>query len=114
MTENQAIDLFSALAHPHRLAVFRRLVCVLPDGCSAGELSDALRVPPSSLSFHLSQLEKCALVKGARTGRQIIYSAHTDALEQLITYILSDCCDGRLNLLMGDVLERGSNGQAAA
>ena len=52
MEEPTAIDAFAALAHQHRLAVFRILVRTGPNGLAAGEIAARLDVPPSSLSFH--------------------------------------------------------------
>ncbi|MFX7559751.1 helix-turn-helix domain-containing protein, partial [Acinetobacter baumannii] len=61
-----------ALAQPHRLAIFRVLVQSGPVGLAAGDIASRLAITPSSLSFHLAQLERAHLVTRIRAGRSII------------------------------------------
>ncbi len=52
MDTSGVIAALAALAHEHRLAVYRLLVEAGPGGLSAGVIAERLGVPPSSLSFH--------------------------------------------------------------
>lgn len=90
----QAIKALSALASPHRLNIFRLLVRQGPEGLPAGEIAGSLGLPPSSLSFHLSQMEAAGLIVGHRLQRQIIYAADIAGIGALLTYLTADCCNG--------------------
>jgi len=65
---------------------------------AAGELAAALKVAPSTLSFHLSALEQAQLVQSTRQGRQIIYAVRFHGLRQLLSYLTETCCGGRPDL----------------
>jgi DNA-binding transcriptional ArsR family regulator len=93
-----AVERLSALAHEHRLAVFRLLVRAGHDGMAAGELASSLSVPPSSLSFHLAQLESAQLVEGVRSGRHIHYRLNADGMRGLLEFLTEDCCRGQPEL----------------
>jgi DNA-binding transcriptional ArsR family regulator len=98
MEMTQAIDRLGALAHEHRLAVFRLLVRAGRDGLSAGNLAAALGLPPSSLSFHLAQLQGAGLVSATRAGRRVIYRLDSLAMRELLGFLTEDCCQGRPEL----------------
>lgn len=89
-----AVVALSALAQEHRLALFRLLVQAGDNGMSAGAIAEALGVPNSSLSFHLSQLHKANLVQQERRHRSIIYRAHYAAMNALVGYLMENCCAG--------------------
>ena len=94
MKAADAIEALGALAQEHRLALFRLLIEAGPEGLAAGALADALAVPNSSLSFHLSQLNRAGLIEQRRDGRSLIYSANYDAMNRLIAYLTDNCCGG--------------------
>lgn len=94
MKAAEAIEALGALAQEHRLALFRLLIEAGPEGLAAGALADALAVPNSSLSFHLSQLNRAGLIEQRRDGRSLIYSANYDAMNRLIGYLTDNCCGG--------------------
>ena len=71
MDTNHAIEALGALAHEHRLAIFRLLVERGPQGLPAGEIGDAVGLPPSSLTFHLQHLNRAGLLAKRRVGRSI-------------------------------------------
>jgi DNA-binding transcriptional ArsR family regulator len=98
METKNATDAFGALAHQQRLAVFRMLIRTGPDGLSAGEIAQRLETPPSSLSFHLSQLERSGLIRSRRESRHVIYAADIEGTRRLLSYLTEDCCEGRPEL----------------
>ena len=59
---SEAVRGLGALAQESRLAVFRLLVQEGPAGLAAGEISRRTGIPPTTLSFHLSQLSRAGLV----------------------------------------------------
>ena len=92
MDEPRAVMALAALAQETRLALYRLLVACGPEGLPAGTIADRLRVPPSSLSFHLQQLAHAGLIAPRRCGRQLIYSAEYRAMNELLAYLTENCC----------------------
>ena len=92
MDAKQTTAALSALAHEHRLAVFRMLVEQGPAGLSAGLIAERLGVAPSSLTFHLQQLLHARLVTQRRASRQLIYAADFATMNGLIAYLGENCC----------------------
>lgn len=94
MKSAKAIDALGALAQEHRLALFRLLVQAGDDGMSAGSLAEALSLPNSSLSFHLAHLNRAGLIDQRRDGRSLIYTANYAAMNELVGYLMENCCGG--------------------
>ena len=90
----ETVARLSALAQETRLAIFRLLVERGPDGLSAGVLADRLKVPASSLSFHLAHLTRAGLIVQRRVSRQLIYSADFAAMNALVGFLTDNCCGG--------------------
>lgn len=85
----------AALAQETRLAVFRYLVRVGPQGAIVGDIRDELDIPNTTLSFHLATLKHAGLVLCRREGRRLFYCAHYDGMRDLLLYLTEDCCAGR-------------------
>ena len=96
MRDDHAIDAFAALAQSSRLTIFRLLVRSGPEGLKVGEISRRLSIVPSTLSGHLAVLKRAGLLTATRHQREIIYAANLGTVNDLIGYLLEDCCDGRL------------------
>jgi len=94
MKPDQVVAGLSALAQEHRLALFRLLVQAGEDGMAAGRIAEALALPNSSLSFHLTQLQSAGLIEQERQGRSLIYRANYRAMNGLIAYLTENCCGG--------------------
>lgn len=94
MEKKAAIEALGALAQETRLDLFRLLVTVGPQGLPAGVIAERLGVLPASLSFHLAQLVHAGLITQRRLGRQLIYSAEYGAMNELLTYLTENCCQG--------------------
>ena len=92
MQPNEAVAALSALAHDHRLAVFRLLVERGPEGLCAGEIADRLALAPSSLTFHTQALVRAGLVRQQRKSRRIIYSADFSGMNALVAFLTEKCC----------------------
>ncbi len=88
----EAVASLGALAHEHRLAVYRLLVRRGPAGLPAGAIGGKLGLAPSSLTFHLQALHRAGLVRQLREGRQLIYSADFAAMGGLVSYLTDECC----------------------
>jgi DNA-binding transcriptional ArsR family regulator len=92
MKSPEAIAALGALAHEHRLAIYRLLVERGPEGLSAGVIADHIGLLPSSLTFHLQALHRARLVSQTRSSRQLIYSADYAAVNALVAYLTDNCC----------------------
>jgi ArsR family transcriptional regulator len=92
MKTSLVIAALSALAHEHRLAIYRLLVERGPGGLSAGAIGERVGLLPSSLTFHLQNLQRAGLITQQRISRQLIYSADFDAMNGLIGYLTENCC----------------------
>ncbi|MBX3501356.1 MAG: metalloregulator ArsR/SmtB family transcription factor [Alphaproteobacteria bacterium] len=89
---------FAALAQETRLGLMRLLASRGASGMAAGELAATLGQVPSTLSFHLAQLEQAGLVQSTRQGRQIIYAVRFAGLRALFGFLTETCCGGRPEL----------------
>src|SRR6266481_4126949 len=86
------IKALGALAHEHRLAIYRLLVQRGPDGLPAGAIGDRVGLVPSSLTFHLQNLQRAGLITQRRESRQLIYSADFAVMNGLVGYLTENCC----------------------
>ena len=89
-----AVSALSALAQENRLEIFRLLVQTGPEGIAAGKIGEALDIPLSTLSFHLSQLKNSRLIACRRESRTLFYSANYSAMNELMAYLTENCCTG--------------------
>jgi ArsR family transcriptional regulator, arsenate/arsenite/antimonite-responsive transcriptional repressor len=87
-----AAELLAALGHESRLAIFRLLVEVGPEGLFAGAIGEQLNLPPATLSFHLAHLSRVGLIRGQRESRFIHYSAEFGVMDELIAFLTANCC----------------------
>lgn len=92
MKTSQVIGALSALAHEHRLAIYRLLVEQGPQGLAAGLIGERIGLVPSSLTFHLQNLQRAGLITQQRVSRQLIYSADFDVMNGLVGYLTENCC----------------------
>lgn len=102
MDEQQAATAFSALSQETRVRLLRLLVTAGASGMRAGEIQERLDVPASTLSFHLSALERAGLLHATRAGRTVIYAVRLMGLRDLLMFVTETCCDGRPELC-GDI-----------
>ena len=94
METKEVLAALAAIAQESRLAVFRLLVQVGPDGMAASKIAEHLDVAPSSLSFHLKELTHAKLITSRSAGRFVIYSADVGVMNGLIGYLTENCCAG--------------------
>ena len=92
------ISQLAALAHPHRLRVFRYLVSHGGNDLPVGKIGIELSISASSLSGYLSTLERSELLISRRESRFIYYQINKVAVKNLMTYLVSDCCGAQPQL----------------
>lgn len=92
MDTTQTVAALAALAHEHRLSLYRMLVEQGPNGLSAGAIAERLGLAPSSLTFHLQHLLRAGLISQRRVSRQLIYAADFTAMNALVSFLTENCC----------------------
>ena len=107
MKERNAVALLAALAHEHRLRIFRLLVKRGPSGMPAGEIAERVGISATNTSFHLKELDRAGLLRSTRQGRYVRYAIDVDGMRKLLTYLTEDCCQGRPELC-GDAFAAAS------
>ena len=95
MNEQAVVRALSALAQQSRLQVFRQLVVAGQRGMTPTQLSQALQLPGSALSFHLKELTHAGLITQERDGRNLIYRAAFSTMNALLAYLSQNCCEGQ-------------------
>jgi DNA-binding transcriptional ArsR family regulator len=88
----EVISALSALAHEHRLAVYRLLVEQGHAGLSAGVIAERIGLVPSSLTFHVQALQRAGLISARRASRQVFYAVDFAAMNALVGYLTENCC----------------------
>jgi ArsR family transcriptional regulator len=58
----------------------------------AGEIQQELGISASNLSHHLDKLKSEGVIAVKREGSFLRYTANTDALQDLLTFLFSECC----------------------
>jgi len=95
MESEDAILALAALAQSTRLDVFRLLAKNEPEGLAAGDVAKVLAVPQNTMSSHLAILARAGLVSAQRFSRSIVYRADLARFQDVVLFMLRDCCDGR-------------------
>lgn len=92
MKTKNAVSALAALAQETRLEIFRLLVRKGSAGMAAGDLSTHFGMPPATMSFHLKELTNAELIVSRRESRSIIYSANYDRMQELLGFLMENCC----------------------
>ena len=85
-------DMLSAIGTESRLRITQLLLTAHPDGMVAGEIQAELGVSASNLSHHLDKLKHEGVIDVKREGSFLRYTVDTDALQDLLTFLFSECC----------------------
>ena len=95
MNDELAAKRLAELGNVTRLAIFRLLVKAGHDGLPVGDIQRTLEVPASTLSHHISRLVSADLVQQRRDGRVLHCTARLDELQELVEFLLAECCSIR-------------------
>src|SRR3954453_19616745 len=85
-------DMLAAIGAEPRLRITQLLLTAHPEGMVAGEIQQELGISASNLSHHLDKLKNEGVIKVKREGSFLRYTADTDALQDLLTFLFSECC----------------------
>jgi len=85
-------DMLAAMGTEPRLRIVQLLLTAHPEGMVVGDIGSELEIPNSTLSHHLDKLKNEGLVKVRRDGTFLWYTASTEALEELLGFLYTECC----------------------
>jgi ArsR family transcriptional regulator, arsenate/arsenite/antimonite-responsive transcriptional repressor len=85
-------DMLAALGTEPRLRIVRLLLSAHPDGLVVGQIGAELGIPASTLSHHLEKLKNEGLVAVRRESTFLRYSARTEALQEILSFLFAECC----------------------
>jgi ArsR family transcriptional regulator len=85
-------DMLSAMGTEPRLRIMQLLLSAHPEGLVVGEIQEELDIPNSTLSHHLEKLKNEGLVNVRRESTFLRYTANTEALQELLGFLYSECC----------------------
>jgi DNA-binding transcriptional ArsR family regulator len=107
MDEPAARLALTALSHETRLAIFRLLVQRGPSATPAMEVGRLLDLKPSTVSGHLATLKKAGLVTTTRAHREVRYAPNLESVNELVRFLLQDCCGGDVTACAGLLPQAG-------
>lgn len=114
METRTVITALAALAQESRLAIFRHLVQLGPEGCAASKIGETLGIAPSSVSFHMKELTHAGLVSSRQDGRFVIYAANYGAMNEVLSFLTENCCGGNPCSPVSACSERSATTSATA
>ena len=85
-------DMLAAMGTEPRLRIMRLLLSAHPDGLVVGDIHESLGIASSTLSHHLEKLKNEDLVNVRRDGTFLWYSANTQTIRELLTFLCTECC----------------------
>ena len=85
-------DILGALGTEPRLRIIYYLLRAHPEGMVAGEIQEELGMQASAVSHHLDKLKNEDLVTVQREGTYLRYTANPEVLQDLLTFLFSQCC----------------------
>ena len=100
-------EMFAAMGAEPRLRIVQLLLTAHPQGLVAGDIQRELGIPASTLSHHLDKLKNEDLVRARREGTFLWYTANTDSLQELITFLYAECCTRSRAVEPGELVSIG-------
>jgi ArsR family transcriptional regulator len=98
-------DMLSAMGTEPRLRIMQLLLSAHPEGLVVGDIQEELEIPNSTLSHHLDKLRNENLVEVKRESTFLRYTANTEALQELMQFLYSECCMRNKALRPRDIFE---------
>jgi ArsR family transcriptional regulator, arsenate/arsenite/antimonite-responsive transcriptional repressor len=98
-------DMMSAMGTEPRLRIMQLLLSAHPQGLVVGDIQEEMDIPNSTLSHHLDKLKNENLVQVKRESTFLRYTANTEALQELMQFLYSECCTRNKALKPRDIIE---------
>ena len=96
--------MFAALGAGPRLSIVQLLLSAHPQGLVAGDIQEELAIPASTLSHHLDKLRNEQLVQVRRMGTFLWYTANTETLQEVISFLYAECCTRNKAVEPGEIV----------
>lgn len=103
-------EMLAAMGTEPRLRIVRLLLSAHPGGLVAGDIHESLGIASSTLSHHLEKLKNEDLVTVRRDGTFLWYSANTEALRELLTFLCTECCSRNQVIEFTSIMGRNPKG----
>ena len=84
--------MFAAMGTESRLRIMQLLLSAHPEGMVVGEMQSELGLSGSNMSHHLDKLRNEGLVLVTREGTFLRYTANTEVLQELLSFLYAECC----------------------
>src|SRR6202167_1387661 len=98
-------DMFSAMGTEPRFRIMQLLLSAHPEGLVVGDIQDEIEIPNSTLSHHLDKLKNEGLVNVQRESTFLRYTANTEALQELLRFLYSECCTRNKALKRREIIQ---------
>jgi DNA-binding transcriptional ArsR family regulator len=85
-------EMLAAIGAEPRLRITQLLLTAHPEGMVAGQIQAELGISASNLSHHLDKLKNQGVINVKREGSFLRYTANTGALQDLLSFLFSECC----------------------
>src|SRR6266540_3086829 len=85
-------NMLTAMGTESRLRILQLLLSAHPEGMVVGEIQYELGISASTLSHHLDKLKNEGLIRVSREGTFLRYTASTESLQELLTFLYAECC----------------------
>ena len=72
-----------------------------------GDIQEELEIPASTLSHHLDKLKNEELVRVRRDGTFVWYTAKTEALREIMSFLYAECCTRNKAIEPGELVAVG-------
>ena len=102
MNNFETAKCLAELGNPIRLSIFRFLIKMGPQGIPVGDIQKEVGIPNSTLSHHLSRLSKVELISQERDGRTLYCKAEINKFQNLIQFLMEECCQGKTDCSPSD------------
>lgn len=78
-------ELFKAIGHPVRLCIVRGLT---EHGCNVSRMQECMSLPQPTVSKHVGILREKGIIKGYRTGQEIIYKLVDKDVRKIVSILM--------------------------
>ncbi|HZR73477.1 helix-turn-helix transcriptional regulator [Bradyrhizobium sp.] len=92
MKNDAAARIFAELGNVTRLDILRLLITAGREGLSIGDIRAQLKIPLSTLSFHLRGLLGAGLIEQKKLSRIVLCRPCFDAINEAIAFLRTECC----------------------
>ena len=87
-----AAQAFAELGHEKRLMIIRLLIQAEPKGLTMGEISQQAQIPDSTLTHHITKLERAELISRQAESQILRCRINIVTIRKLADFLLKECC----------------------